>query len=86
MVTVDQTKAALGINGDSKDEAIEMWLLLVYDYLEKYVGWTDITVIKMVQYNMEHRPGISAESLSRHSISFLHSYPPSLTGGLGRKL
>ncbi|MFA1821161.1 hypothetical protein ACDX78_13475 [Virgibacillus oceani] len=85
-VTKRQVKDALGIKDDSKDKAVEAWIPIVYDYLKGYVGWSDITVIKMIQYNMEHRPGISAESLSRHSINFLHSFPPSITNGLGRKL
>lgn len=85
-VTLEQVKKVLGYIDDSKDEAITALIPLVYESLENYVGWTNITVIKMIQYNIEHRPGVASESLSRHSISYLHSYPPELTKGIGRKL
>ena len=71
-VTLEQVKKVLGYKDNSKDEAIEALIPLVYQILENYVGWTELTVIKMIQYNIEHRPGISSESLSRHSINFFN--------------
>jgi len=85
-VTLEQVKKVLGYKDNSKDEAIEALIPLVYQILENYVGWTELTVIKMIQYNIEHRPGISSESLSRHSINFFNDYPPTITRGVGRKL
>lgn len=90
MVAVEEFKSATGIV--NKDEQVKALIPIVESHIKSYCNIEevpsdyDINVIKMIEYLLIHKPGVSAESLSRHSISFLHSMPPILTKGLRRRL
>lgn len=85
MVTLEQVKATLQINNTQKDAAINALIPLVNDYLVNYTGWTDLTVIKMIEFHL-NKAGVTSESLSRHSVSYETDYPKSITKGLRRKV
>ncbi|MGJ9384258.1 hypothetical protein [Salipaludibacillus sp. CF4.18] len=83
-ITAPQVQAVLGFS--NKTEQIEALIPLIEGQLENYVGWTDFTVIQMIGYHLNNKIGYQSESLSRHSVSFLDDYPPSITKGIRRKL
>lgn len=90
ITTVQEVQEALGIKG--KEEQIDALIPHVEEFIKGYCNIDElpneykINVIKIVEYFLEHKPGISGESLSRHSVQFLHSIPPIILKGLRRKL
>lgn len=86
MVTLGQVKAILQIKDSQKDALLNEMITLVGEYLENYVGWTDLTVIKMIEFHLNQKAGLDSEGLSRHSVSFSTDYPTSITKGLRRKI
>lgn len=91
MVTVEDVKKATGYD-DKYNQQIAVWIPLVYDFIKEYCNINEVpadydqNAIKMVQYNIESKPGVGAESLSRYSKNYLFSYPPNLTKGFRRKI
>lgn len=82
MVTLSQVKTVIGIT--NKDKQISELIPLVYDFLENYKGWTDLTVIKLIEYHL-NKVGVSSESLSRHSVTYETDIPKSVMKGVYRK-
>jgi hypothetical protein len=95
MITNKETvKDALGLD-DSKDTAIETWILLVEEWIRDYCGLREdeetpkayeLNAIKMIQYNIEQKAGVSSYSVARLSYSFQTDYPQSILKGLRRRL
>lgn len=56
------------------------------DGVETYPSGYELIAIKMIEYNLNQKSGVSAESLSRHSVTFTEDYPKSITKGLRRRL
>lgn len=89
---LEDVKAELGLKNDDKDEQIEALIPSVENFIKGYCNIKEIpkdyriNAIKMIDYTLTHRPGVSAESLSRHSIQYLDSLPPILLKGLRRRL
>ena len=91
-LTKGEVKKALNIKDGNKDDQIETLIPIVYEHIKSYCNIKevpseyDINAIKMIEYHMTHKPGVAGESLSRHSINFVMSYPPNVTRGLRRRL
>lgn len=92
MVTLEEFKAATGINTNTKDEQITALIPQVEEWIKGYCNIKEVpadynlNAIKMIEYNLNQKTGIASESLSRHSVSFVTEYPPSVTKGLRRRL
>jgi Phage gp6-like head-tail connector protein len=92
MVTLPEVKNALGIKTTNRDEQINALIPLVENFIKGYCNITEIpteyhiNAIKMIEYNLNTKSGVQSESLSRHSVTFVDDYPPSVLRGLRRKL
>lgn len=92
ITTLERVKTVLSLNGNQKDQAINELIPLVEEWLKGYCNVAELpidyelNVIKMIEYNLNTKAGYQSESLSRHSVSFVTDYPPSVLKGLRRKL
>lgn len=100
ITTLQKVKSSLQISGTNKDAAITELMPLVEDWIKGYCNneykntdGTDnfppgyeLIAIKMIEHNLNQKAGVSAESLSRHSVTFSEDYPKSITKGLRRRL
>ncbi|CAM3729941.1 phage head-tail connector protein [Mesobacillus zeae] len=95
ITTLQKAKNVLGISGTNKDERITELILLVEDwikgycnndYVDGYPTGYELIATKMIEYNLNQKAGVSAESLSRYSATFSEDYPKSITKGLRRRL
>ncbi|WP_117168869.1 phage head-tail connector protein [Paraliobacillus sediminis] len=92
MVTKDEFKTAIGITSDTKDAQITLLIELAEESIKEYCNITELptaykrNVIKMVEYDMNRKTGITSESLSRHSVSFATDYPADILRGLKRRI
>lgn len=99
ITTLQKVKTSLQISGTNKDAAISELIPLVEDWIkgycnndylvdgvENYPFGYELIAIKMIEYNLNQKSGVSAESLSRHSVTFTEDYPKSITKGLRRRL
>lgn len=90
MITLDDFKNATGIK--NKDEQIEALLPIVEEHIKGYCNIKEVPLeyhmnaIKMVEYQLNTKAGLTSESLSRHSVSFANNYPEECTKGLRRRL
>ncbi|WP_373894459.1 hypothetical protein [Virgibacillus sp. CBA3643] len=90
MVTAKQVQSVLGKQG--KEEQIDALIPLVYGYIKSYCNIEevpeeyDINAIKMIEYQLNTKSGITSESLSRHSVSYSTDYPADVLKGLRRRL
>lgn len=87
-----EVKTALSIKSDNKDDQIDTWIPLVENFVKGYCNIEEIpeeykgNMIKMIEYNLVNKAGVSSESLSRYSVSYLNDYPVSVLKGLRRRL
>jgi len=87
-----EVKTALNIKSDNKDGQIEAWIPIVEDFVKGYCNIEEIpdeyklNMIKMIEYNLVNKSGVTSESLSRYSVSYLNDYPVSVLKGLRRRL
>ncbi|TYS91901.1 phage head-tail connector protein [Rossellomorea aquimaris] len=92
ITTLKEVKNSLGIKTDQKDEQIISLIPKVEEWLKSYCNVVElpleyeINAINMIEYNLNVKTGYASESLSRHSVSFVTDYPPSVLKGLRRKL
>lgn len=92
LVDKDTVKNAIGIKGDSKDSQIDTLIELAEEWTKGYCNIEELpvaykrNVIKMVEYDLNKKAGVTSESLSRHSQSFSEDYPPDVLRGLKRRL
>lgn len=92
ILSKEEVKTALGIKSDNKDDQIDTWIPLVENFVKGYCNIEEIpdeyemNMIKMIEYNLVNKSGVSSESLSRHSVSYLNDYPVSVLKGLRRRL
>lgn len=100
ITTLQKVKSSLQISGTNKDTVITELIPLVEDWIKGYCNneyktvddkdafppGYELIAIKMIEYNLNQKSGVSAESLSRHSVTFTEDYPKSITKGLKRRL
>jgi Phage gp6-like head-tail connector protein len=95
ITTLQKVKSSLQISGTNKDTVITELIPLVEDWIKGYCNQTytegfpagyELIAIKMIEFNLNQKSGMSAESLSRHSVTFAEDYPKSITKGLRRRL
>lgn len=92
MLEKEEVKNALDIKNNSKDNQIDTWIPLVEKFIKGYCNIEEIpeeykgNMIKMIEYNLVNKAGVSSESLSRYSVSYLNDYPVSVLKGLRRRL
>ena len=90
ITTVEEVQKTLGITG--KEAQIEELIPKVEEWIKGYCNIDkvpseyNLNAIKMIEYNLNRKTGVSSESLSRHSISFVTEYPQDITKGLRRRL
>jgi hypothetical protein len=95
MITnLDKVKSVLQINGTNKDLAILELIPLVEEWIKGYCNHDftetppgyELIAIKMIEFNLNQKAGLTNEGLSRHSVGFATEYPLSITKGLRRKV
>lgn len=100
ITTLQKVKTILNLSGTNKDEAIDLLIPLVGDWIQQYCNndfkneedesvyppGYELIAIKMIEYNLNQKTGITQESLSRHSVSFSDDYPKSIVKGLKRRV
>lgn len=92
LVDKQVVKSAIGITGDNKDDQITTLIELAEEWIKGYCNIDELpvaykrNVIKMVEYDLNKKAGLTSESLSRYSQSFSEDYPPDVLRGLKRRL
>lgn len=94
ITTLEKVKNVLQISGNQKDNAIIELIPLVEEWIKGYTNDNfvetppgyELIAIKMIEFNLNQRTGVTSESLSRHSVTFETDYPATITKGLRRRL
>ncbi|WP_077622004.1 phage head-tail connector protein [Sediminibacillus massiliensis] len=90
MVTVSQVQSSLGLK--NKEEQIAELIPVVENHIKGYCGIKEIppeyelNLIKMIEFQLNSKAGITSESLSRHSVGYADNYPSNVLRGLRRRL
>ncbi|WP_100406261.1 phage head-tail connector protein [Bacillus solitudinis] len=93
ITTVVNVKAVIG--SKYKDDRIIALIPMVENDIRSYCNDSfaegipeeyELNAIKMIQFHLENKAGLTNEGLSRHSVGYSTEYPKSITRGLKRKL